>query len=87
MNKQEYQKRLERLLLDYKQGSFKLPQDEQGFAEYTAKAICLLNEEAIGAVKSGHDPDGYQPELDDAFNDGYNEVRQELKQIIGVSNE
>lgn len=104
MDKQEYQKRLEGILIAHNQY---LDSVWRGKADInnlpqTLQAICLLNEEAIGA------DDVQKPTTDDAdysycetcemcfFDDdptngcectSRNRTKQELKQIIGVSNE
>lgn len=88
MNKQEYQKRLEEILNEqFKRldGTEVLPIYNRPTAVAQAlQAICLLNEEAIGAndrLITSKSPTHAH------FITAKNELRQELKQIIGVSNE
>lgn len=89
MNKQEYQKRLEEILDEqFKRldGTEVLPIYNRPTAVgQSLQAICLLNEEAIGEnidiTKLDHLTGFVQQAL------GKNVLKQELKSIIGTSNE
>lgn len=90
MDKQEYQKRLGRLLdKHWALITGQAPIYEHATTEETLQAICLLNEEAIGADEeypTSH-ANMVMLKMEGQYGRKRNQLRQELKQIIGVSNE
>lgn len=80
MTNKEYQKRLYIILHNM---------DEITTISQAINAICLLNEEAIGrdAQRVTHSLNNFEEYCNDITAKAKNEERQELKQIIGVSNE
>lgn len=91
MTKQEYQKRLDEILTKFAEWTIK--NVEHGIyiplpSPKALQAICLLNEEAIGADEeypTSH-ANMVMLKMEGQYVRKRNKLRQELKGIIGVSN-